>query len=172
MTGVVIHALSVLRGILAIAPMPGSGGDYADDLAHLKDWQPAMVITMTTPAEMTAGGAANLGRDVAFMGTRWVHVPTPDYGVPDVGAMTQWVAAEAAAVAALRGGGRVLVHCKGGCGRAGMAALRLMIAAGEEPETAKARLRAVAPGAVETSAQMRWALRGGGDSTNADKKER
>ncbi|MCQ0093895.1 protein-tyrosine phosphatase family protein [Roseovarius sp. M141] len=167
MTGFVIHALPVLRGILAIAPMPGSGGEYAADLEHLKDWQPAMVVTMTTSAEMVAAGAGNLGQDVAFLGSRWAHVATPDYGVPDADAMHNWDRAEPIALSALRGGGRVLIHCKGGCGRSGMAALRLMIAAGDAPDAALARLRALRPGAVETSAQMRWARRGGAEATDA-----
>ena len=59
---------------------------------------------------------------------------------------------------ALRGGGRVLVHCRGGCGRSGMVALRLMIEAGEAPDEALSRLRSVRPCAVETKAQMGWAM--------------
>ncbi|HEY9037947.1 MAG TPA: protein phosphatase [Roseovarius sp.] len=172
MTGFVVHALPVLRGILAIAPLPGSGGDYDADLAHLKDWQPAMVVTMSTSAEMVAAGAGNLGRDVGFMGSRWVHVATPDFGVPDRDAMQNWARAEPIALSALRGGGRVLIHCKGGCGRSGMAALRLMIAAGDAPEAALERLRALRPCAVETSAQMRWARKGGSESTNSGREKR
>jgi hypothetical protein len=41
-----------------------------------------------------------------------------------------------------------------------MAVLRLMIEAGEEPQSALARLRKVRPCAVETEAQMQWALAG------------
>jgi hypothetical protein len=41
-----------------------------------------------------------------------------------------------------------------------MAALRLMVEAGEPPDTALGRLRAVRPGAVETEDQMAWARRG------------
>ena len=101
-----------------------------------------------------------MGQDVGYLGARWVHVPTPDYGVPDKDASRNWTKAEGAALAALRGGGRVLVHCRRGCGRSGMAALRLMIAAGEAPDAALARLRRLRPCAVETSAQMRWARMG------------
>jgi len=57
----------------------------------------------------------------------------------------------------LQGGGRVLIHCRGGCGRSGMAALRLMIESGEEAGAALSRLRALRPCAVETEAQMAWA---------------
>lgn len=166
MTGFVIHALRVQRGILALAPLPGSGGDYAADLAHLKDWRPAMVVTMTTLAEMVAHGAGSLGQDVGLLGTRWVHVPTEDSGVPEGDAARRWAAMEPVALSALRGGGRVLVHCRAGCGRAGMAALRLMIASAEPPGEALARLRALRPCAVETPDQMRWARRGRAQGPN------
>ncbi len=54
-------------------------------------------------------------------------------------------------------GGRVLVHCMGGCGRSGMALLRLMVESGEPADRALARLRAVRPCAVETPEQLAWA---------------
>ena len=69
-----------------------------------------------------------------------------------------WRALGANARRALAGGGRVLIHCRAGCGRSGMAALRLMIECGEAPDEALARLRAVRPCAVETGAQMAWAM--------------
>ncbi|MAZ20517.1 MAG: hypothetical protein CMN19_04985 [Roseovarius sp.] len=68
-----------------------------------------------------------------------------------------WGEIEARALAALRGGGRVLIHCRAGRGRSGMIALRLMIAGGERPVAALKRLRAVQPEAVETPGQMNWA---------------
>ncbi|MBR9844091.1 MAG: protein phosphatase, partial [Rhodobacteraceae bacterium] len=53
------------------------------------------------------------------------------------------------------------VHCFGGCGRSGMAIMRLLVEMGEEPEAALARLRAVRPCAVETEAQRLWAANRG-----------
>ncbi|SHL37912.1 Dual specificity phosphatase, catalytic domain [Roseovarius marisflavi] len=157
MSGFVIHALPVAGGILALAPLPGGAGSYDADLAHLHDWRPALVISMTTLAEMTASGAADLGADLQENGTRWAHVPVEDYGVPNPEVTDIWEAAAQAALLALQGGGRVLIHCRGGCGRSGMAALRLMIEAGEDPDAALKRLRAVHPCAVETDEQMLWA---------------
>jgi len=157
MTGFVIHALPVAGGILALAPLPGRSGDYAADLAHLHDWRPALVITMTTELEMLEGGATNLGQHLQDKGTRWVHMPVKDFDTPGADQHQAWASASRAALAALAGGGRMLIHCRGGCGRSGMAALRLMIEAGEEPGAALARLRAVRPCAVETEAQGNWA---------------
>ncbi len=160
MTGFVIHALPVLRGILAIAPLPGEGGDYVGDMKHLDDWRPSMVMSLTETPEMAGSGAGDLGHAVVALGARWVHVPVPDYGVPDAAGMAIWRKSAPLALSALRGGGRVLIHCRGGCGRSGMAALRLMTDAGEPGDAALARLRGVRPCAVETKAQMRWALHG------------
>lgn len=160
MSGFVIFALRVGRGILGIAPMPGRGGHYAEDIAHLKDWKPAMVVTLVPEAELAAAGAGELGTDLQHSGTRWVSFPVPDFGVPGWRQEAGWQAISRPALAALDGGGRVLLHCNGGCGRSGMAALRLMVEAGEAPDAALARLRAVRPGAVETEAQLDWARRG------------
>ena len=155
--GIVIHALPVGGGILALCPMPGREGAYADDIEHIREWRPALVITLVTPAEMAAQNASQLGHDMQSRGARWVHMPIPDYGVPDKAQQAKWPMLSTAARTALRGGGRVLVHCMGGCGRSGMVALRLMVEAGEPASAALARLRHVRPCAVETEDQMTWA---------------
>ena len=160
MSTFVIYALSLYDGIVALSSLPGRNGDYPGDLQHLRDWQPAIVISMTTQAEMVAKGAGDLGRDLQNMGTRWMHLPIEDFGAPTPEVEEAWHTAAKAALAAVQGGGRVLIHCNGGCGRSGMAVLRLMVEAGEDPDAALARLRAVRPCAVETDAQMRWAVAG------------
>ncbi|MEM9496352.1 MAG: protein phosphatase [Pseudomonadota bacterium] len=157
MSNFVIYALPVANGILGIAPLPGRGGHRNADLAHLRDWKPALVLSMTTASEMDMNGARDLGSELQDAGTRWFHVPVVDLGVPEAQVLSDWALAEEAALTALRGGGRVLIHCLGGCGRSGMAALRLMIAEGEPPDGALARLRAVRPCAVETGDQLDWA---------------
>ena len=160
MSGFVIHALPVAGGILAIAPIPGVDGHYAQDLEHLGDWKPALVISMTTAVEMAASGAADLGADLQDAGTRWAHFPLEDFTAPDIEQVTLWPEISHTALAALRGGGRVLIHCRGGCGRSGMAALRLMVEAGEDANDALLHLRSIRPCAVETDAQMFWAQQG------------
>ncbi|WP_323780578.1 protein-tyrosine phosphatase family protein [Thalassovita sp.] len=158
MSNLVLNALTIGDGILAICPMPGRGGGYAQDLEHLREWAPSMVITLTTLAELVAEGAERLGADMVESGCRWVHLPVADFGVPGQEFAAHWPEVSHAALAALNGGGRIVIHCKGGCGRSGMVALRLMVEAGEEGMTALARLRAARPCAVETEAQMAWAL--------------
>ncbi|HBS48654.1 MAG TPA: protein phosphatase [Rhodobacteraceae bacterium] len=153
-----LYALAVGGGALALCAMPGVGGDYAGDLALIRDWAPGLVISMTTEAGMEAAGAANLGFDLQRMGCRWAHLPVPDFGGPDADIAALWPEVSGSARRTLTGGGRVLVHCRGGCGRSGMAVLRLMVETGEAPDRALARLRALRPCAVETEAQRLWAV--------------
>ena len=159
-SGFVIAAVTVGRGILGIAPMPGVTGHYDEDLAHLKDWRPSMVVSMTEPQELQDAGVTTLAIDLQHSGTRWFSFPVPDFGVGDALQETDWDVIQDTALSALRGGGRVLIHCKGGRGRSGMAALRLMVASGEGQKEALKRLRSVRSGAVETRAQQRWARSG------------
>ncbi|WP_317055944.1 protein phosphatase [Roseovarius rhodophyticola] len=160
MSDFVIYALPVAGGILGIAPLPGRSGRWTDDLAHLRDWKPALVITMTTPSEQVSHGLGDMGVDIQDSGTRWIHFPVEDLSIPAPEQIEDWHVASKTALSALQGGGRVLIHCFGGCGRSGMAALRLMIEAGDAAEDALNRLRAVRSCAVETDEQMAWALEG------------
>lgn len=158
----VVHDLPVAGGTLAISPMPGRTRPYGVDRERLLAWAPALVVTMCTQAELDRKGSGGLGPDLAGQGIAWRILPVSDFGVPGQAVEDAWPEVEALALDLLRSGGRVLVHCFGGCGRSGMAVLRLMIAAGEGPDQALIRLRTVRPCAVESEAQMAWAKGGGG----------
>ncbi len=151
-----IAELTLGAGWLGICPMPGRHGDYAGDLAKIKAWGPALVLTMTTLDEVRVKGACNLGSDLAALGIVWAHLPVADFGVPAGNVQAMWPRISAEAHNILSNGGKVLAHCMGGCGRSGTALLRLMVEAGEDPTAALNRLRAVRPCAVETSAQVAW----------------
>lgn len=153
-----LHALSFGDGILALSRAPGAGGDYAGDLRLIREWRPSMVISMTTRVEHVILGVENLGTDIQGLGSRWFHMPVEDYQIPTEEMDKHWQHISTMARQAMSGGGRVLVHCRGGCGRSGMAVLRLMIESGEPAEAALSRLRALRPCAVETDAQMAWAF--------------
>jgi len=150
-----IYELAVGGGKLALCPLAGRGGDYAGDVAHLRAWAPTIVLTMVEASELAAKGAMGFGNDVAP--AVWLHLPVEDYQVPTAAQAAGWAAIERQILAGLARGGRVLVNCMGGCGRSGMAVLRLMISAGEAPDLALGRLRDVRPCAVETESQMLWA---------------
>ncbi|PTX04182.1 dual specificity protein phosphatase family protein [Pararhodobacter aggregans] len=147
----VISPLPLRRGILALCALPAA----AEARAAVLDFAPALILSLTPDAELSRLGAADLPEWCAAVGIRRLSFPVEDFQTPPEGA--DWAALSAPATAVLRDGGRVLVHCRGGLGRSGMVALRLMVEAGEAPDAALLRLRAARPGAVETEAQERWA---------------
>ena len=158
----VIAELAVGVGVLGLGPMPGRDGAYARDLSQLLRWAPGLAVTMTTLEELAAKGAGGLPGDLAEAGVAWLHLPISDYGAPSGSTLAAWPAAAARARAVLASGGRVWLHCMGGCGRSGTAALRLMVEMGEEPRAALERLREVRACAVETPEQFQWAAEGKG----------
>ncbi|WP_171210179.1 MULTISPECIES: protein-tyrosine phosphatase family protein [unclassified Ruegeria] len=158
MSGFQIYSLTVGDGQLALCPLPGRDGNYEADLCAIAAWAPDLVITLTTAEELAQLGASALGRDVENIGAKWVHFPIADFGTPEDDAQSTWEDVRALGLCQLSGGGRVLVHCRGGCGRSGMVVLRLMIDSGEAPVEALARLRKTRVCAVETQGQMDWAM--------------
>jgi hypothetical protein len=148
-------------GGIGISRMPGRSGDLAGDAELLRGWGAGLVLSMTTSDEMAAKGAAGLGGMLAVRGILWRHFPVMDYGAPD-GFETRWPALAQELHALLDRGGRILTHCMGGCGRSGMAAMRLLCERGMEPEEALATVRAVRPCAVEREPQRDWAAAGFG----------
>ncbi|MCG7628720.1 protein phosphatase [Epibacterium sp. MM17-32] len=152
-----LHALSIGEGILALSQAPGAGGDYPGDLRLIREWRASIVVTLTTRVEQVILGTETLGCDIQGLGSRWFHLPIEDYQTPTTDQQERWTDISGLCRQALSGGGRVLVHCRGGCGRSGMVALRLMIESGERPDAALHRLRLVRPCAIETDAQIAWA---------------
>ncbi len=144
-------------GLIGLSRAPGRHGDYAGDLAALLDWHPDLVLTMTSDIELEAIGADTLAADLAKSSISWRHFPVTDFRAPCAKAIAEWPSLEAQVMDVLKAGGKVLVHCYGGCGRSGMAVLKLMVDNGEERDAAIARLRAARPGAVESLAQTSWA---------------
>lgn len=152
--GFAIHHLPAGNGWLGICPLPRMG-----DMPTLLDWAPDLVLSMTEMVEMVQLGAGGLGDALKDAGVAWHHLPVRDFGVPPVEIQTVWPAISAQARGILAEGGKVLAHCRGGCGRSGMVLLRLMVELGEAPEAALVRLREVRPCAVETDEQWLWAER-------------
>jgi protein-tyrosine phosphatase len=138
-------------GVLGLFSFPSQG----DARARLMDWAPDLVLSLTSLEEMSRLDGGDLPENLARRRIGWLHLPVEDFGIPEDAA--DWGAASVTIRARLASGGRVAIHCRAGCGRTGMAALRLMVETGEGGAEALARLRAARPCAVETDAQYRWA---------------
>ena len=83
----------------------------------------------------------------------WHHLPITDVDVPDADFEAAWVYSGLRLRDHLRHGRNVLVHCRGGLGRSGTIAARLLVELGWPAADAIAAVRAQRKGAIETSAQ-------------------
>lgn len=128
--------------------------DLGMDLEAIANWGAKLVITLVESEELKSLKVPHLGEEILRRGIEWRHLPIPDYCVPDDAFEREWLSQGDEIRALLRNGDDVLVHCKGGLGRAGMIAARLLVELGMDPEEAIRRVRGVRKGAIETSSQM------------------
>jgi protein-tyrosine phosphatase len=76
-----------------------------------------------------------------------------DFQTPSTAFDQSWAKDAPAVCAHLSNGGNVVVHCRGGRGRSGLVAGRLLVELGVPNAEAFAALRAVQPYAMETAVQ-------------------
>lgn len=128
--------------------------DLAADLDAIAAWGARLVLTLVEPAELAELKVPHLGAEVRRRGIEWRHLPIMDYSIPSETFETHWETHGRDIRALLRGGDDVLVHCRGGLGRAGMMAARLLVELGMAPEQAIREVRHARKGAIETPAQL------------------
>lgn len=155
-----IYDVEAGGGRVAVAPMPGLFLPLEEDVDEIANWGAGLVLSIVDPCELVRAGTGALGRLLVARDIEWINLPVGDFGAPSGDADRLWPAASQSAHALLERGGRVLAHCRGGCGRSGMVALRLLVELGEEPGKALRRLRAVRSCAVENGGQFDWAAAG------------
>ncbi|WP_020587543.1 cyclin-dependent kinase inhibitor 3 family protein [Desulfobacter curvatus] len=124
------------------------------DLDIIKDWGASLVLTLLETTEMVELKVPALGEEIQHWGMTWVHLPIADYSVPDDEFEQNWIVYGKEIRHRLCQGENILIHCKGGLGRAGMIAARLLVELGTEPEKAIRMVRRVRSGAIETYAQL------------------
>lgn len=154
-------------GKIGITFLPGkndtrSGGTWARnlhaDLDAIVAWNASAIVTLTEADELRLLQVPNLGKAAVARHIDWVHLPIVYVSVPDQRFEEQWALVGEGLRARLRDGFNILVHCRGGIGRAGTIASRLMIEFGHTPEEALHLVRSVRPSAVETTSQERYVL--------------
>ena len=132
--------------------------DLARDLDMIRNWGAAAVVTLLEPEELTLLRVERLGEEVSRRNMLWFHLPIVDAKIPDEDFERQWDVAGEELRSILRSGSDVVVHCRGGLGRAGTISARLLIELGIKPKTAIKRVREVRPGAIETDEQEMYVL--------------
>jgi len=130
--------------------------DLDVDIAAIAAWGARAVVTLLDDDEIALLHVTALGETVARYGMEWFHLPVLDCSIPDAAFEARWEKVGPHLEGIVRGGGRVLVHCRGGLGRAGTIVARMLVELGASVDDAIARVRAARPGAIETPEQERY----------------
>ena len=163
-----IAELPAGAGVVGVTLCPGKRGasvlgqawarDLATDIAAIASWGATAVVTLIEEHEFELLGVEGLPAAVRNAGMEWHHLPVTDVSVPDERFERAWPRIWPKLDPRLAGGKRVLVHCRGGLGRAGTVAALMLIECGEPPEVAIKRVRTARPGAIETAGQEMWVM--------------
>ena len=132
--------------------------DLIADVTVIREWGASSVLTLIEPSEFDFLQVRRLPTAVRDAGLVWLHAPIKDVSIPGHAFDAAWKTIGPRLINDLTGGQSVVVHCRGGLGRAGLVTAKLLIAMGEEPATAIERVRHIRPGAIETSEQVRYVL--------------
>ena len=132
--------------------------DLKTDIAAIVDWGASTLVTLMESHELERLAVGGLGEMAQSQGIEWYHLPIRDVSVPSRAFEMAWVGAGRELRSRLLDGQSVVVHCRGGIGRTGLVAARLLVELGEGPAAALSRVRSVRPGAVETREQEAYVL--------------
>ena len=155
-----LYVNEVLPGQLGITFLPGKQAtsafgppwarDLATDLDALRTAGTTLLLSLVEEGELQAFHCPELVQEGAARGIRVLRSPIVDGAVPSLASARELVDA---ALAELKAGGRVVVHCRGGLGRAGTVTACVLVGLGRTPSEALAEVRRARPGAVENAVQ-------------------
>lgn len=161
--------IALFSGQIGICFCPGKkqGGalsgvwdrDLDVDLDTVAAWNASAVVTLIEDHELVALKVERLGDAVRARHMDWYHLPIRDVSIPGPAFEHAWVTVGAQLRARLQNGFNVFIHCKGGLGRAGTVAARILAELNVNPREAISAVRAVRPGAIETAEQEHYVLR-------------
>lgn len=144
-------------GRLIFTPCPGSKDtSVAEALDTLRAAGAEAVITLMPSGELEQHQAAGLPALCAERNLQWFHLPVADEQVPQADFAAAWEQARERMQALLGQGGTLAIHCKGGSGRTGLIAARLLVDRGLPRDQAVAMIQSLRPKAIQHPAHVAW----------------
>ncbi|MQF48988.1 hypothetical protein FIM08_03725 [SAR202 cluster bacterium AC-647-N09_OGT_505m] len=158
----------IQRGKIGITLCPGKKGlssfggtwdrDLETDLSAIEQqFKPGLALTLMTDSELSASSVHGLGEAFLNKGIQWIHFQTSELSPPDESSIQLW-ASIPYVLSLLMEGCNVLIHDRGGLGRAACLAAVLLIELGVYNSDAINMVRRSRPGAIETRAQEQFVL--------------
>ena len=132
--------------------------DLETDLQQIRDWGSDTLITLMESHEFKLLGIEAFEDVLSRSHLNWLHLPIQDMHAPDDTFEQAWDHAGQHIRELLKQGTDIVIHCRGGLGRTGLLAARILVEMGEGPEASVKRVRAARERAIETYAQEQYVL--------------
>lgn len=152
-------------GVIGIALCPGHSGrpdlidrNLHDDLNSIRAWGADVVLTLMETSEFSAIGVPELPRSMQKLGIPWYHLPICDTKIPDAQFEQSWRTIGPEIIDKLKSNAKIFIHCRGGLGRSGTIAARILVEIGQSPKSAIETVRNSRPGAIENCVQEEFVL--------------
>jgi len=120
-------------------PVSWSGGwnrNLQDDVLAIYNAGVSTVVSLVEDREMQTLRVPELGKAIFEHGMNWIHLPFRDTTAPDKKWLQHYETVQDRLIQSIQSGERIVVHCKGGLGRAGTVIALLLINLGLGVETA------------------------------------
>ncbi len=149
-----VWSLAAGKGHLLLTPCPGTQDvSLQASLAQLKAAGATTLITLMTVEELSKLGVTDIAAQAEQAGLRWLQLPIADEAVPDAAFERDWQHCNASLNTSLEAGEGIAIHCKGGAGRTGLIAARLLLDQGQELAEIIPAIQALRPRAFHFQAQ-------------------
>lgn len=133
--------------------------DLDMDLEVIRKWGAEALVCLVENFELDFLHVPDLPERTVAYGIRWYHLPITDLCAPDDDFEIAWKQAGEELRRILLDGGRIVIHCRGGLGRTGTVAARLLVEFEVEPGEAIQLVRKARVGAIQTSSQEDYVWR-------------
>lgn len=132
--------------------------DLLVDLQQIESWGSNTLITLMESKEFDLLGIENFESTLIDSSFEWYHLPIKDMHAPDMAFEAQWGKCKEDLFSILAKGDDIVIHCRGGLGRTGLLAARMLVELGEAPADAIAKVRSARERSIETYAQEQYIL--------------
>lgn len=150
-----MKSLPHASGTLIFTPCPGTqASDLAESLKTLKQSGAVALVTLMSDTELQENGVAELGVAARQHGLEWYQLPIEDDQAPDENFEARLGEIRHQLDALLASNKALAIHCKGGSGRTGLFAARLLIESGMTRHEAIAWVQELRPRAIQKPAHI------------------
>lgn len=132
--------------------------DLEIDLASIQQSGASTLISLMEDHEFTILGVPNFKQRLKASSLNWIQLSIQDSGVPGIIFEQKWQKVAVDIHQRLKNNELIVIHCRGGLGRTGLLAARLLVETGFTPVEAVSKIRSTRSRTIETFSQEYYIL--------------